>query len=101
MDYQEIRDLIAHARKRTPVTCYVRHDGELSVDDGDDLQVFPTGAGTTILIGEWDSVRTVLDASRAHIPYPHLEKDRRNSAISMLGLTRANGRIQPGAVIRE
>jgi hypothetical protein len=29
MDYQEIRDLIANARKRTPVTVFVRHDGEL------------------------------------------------------------------------
>src|SRR5690606_42068095 len=101
MDYQEIRDLIANARKRTPVTCYVRHDGELSVDDVDDLQVFPTGAGTTILIGEWDSVRTVLDASRDHILYHHLENDRRNSAIPMLDLTRVNARIEPGAAIRE
>jgi len=101
MDYQEIRDLIANARKRTPVTCYVRHDGELSVDDVDDLQVFPTGAGTTILIGEWDSVRTVLDASRDHILYHHLENDRRNSAIPMLDLKRVNARIEPGAVIRE
>jgi hypothetical protein len=29
MDYQEIRDLISNARKRTPVTVYVRHDGDL------------------------------------------------------------------------
>lgn len=101
MDYQEIRDLIANARKRTPVTCYVRHDGELDVNGAADLRAFPTGAGTTILIGEWEAVQQVLSAAGGRVQYHHLENDRRNSAIPMLDLRNVNARIEPGAVIRE
>jgi tetrahydrodipicolinate N-acetyltransferase len=101
MDYQEIRDLISNARKRTPVTVHVRHDGELDVGGSDDLRVFPTGAGTTILIGEWDAVRAVLDAEQARIHYHHLDHDRRNSAIPLLDLKGINARIEPGAFIRD
>jgi hypothetical protein len=62
MDYQQIRDLIANARKRTPVTVYVRHDDGLTIEASEDIKVFPTGAGTTIIIGEWDVVSKVLTA---------------------------------------
>ena len=99
MDYQEIRDIIANARKKTPVTVHVRHDGELDVEASDALKVFPTGAGTTVLIGEWDAVQPVLDGDG--IRYYHLENDRRNSAIPMLDLKTVNARIEPGCVIRE
>ncbi len=101
MDYQEIRDLIANARKRTPVTCHVRHEGELDVGQADDLLVFPTGTGTTILIGEHDAVQRVLAGAGERVKYCHVANDRRNSAIPMLDLTQVNARIEPGAVIRE
>ena len=101
MDYQEIRDLIANARKQTPVTCFVRHDGELDVAANEGLQAFPTGAGTTILIGEWDRVEAVLASAGDRVHYHHLENDRRNSAIPLLDLKQVNARIEPGAVIRE
>ena len=51
MNYEEIRDLIANAKKRTPVTVYVRHDGALEGNASDELMVFPTGAGTPVLVG--------------------------------------------------
>jgi tetrahydrodipicolinate N-acetyltransferase len=101
MDYQEIRDLIANARKRTPVTVYVRHDGALDEPGAEDLKVFPTGAGSTILIGEWDTVASLLERERERIRYYHLENDRRNSAIPLLDLKAVNARIEPGSVIRE
>lgn len=101
MDYQEIRDLIANARKRTPVTCYVRHDGDLDVAGDDEVKVFPTGAGTTILIGEWERIARVLDAAASHVLYYHIDNDRRNSAIPLLDLKRVNARIEPGSFIRE
>jgi tetrahydrodipicolinate N-acetyltransferase len=101
MNYEEIRDLIANARKRTPVTVYVRHDGELDLAAGDDIKSFPTGAGTTILVGEWDAVRATLDANRTRVQYHHLENDRRNSAIPLLDLKGIEARIEPGSVIRE
>jgi tetrahydrodipicolinate N-acetyltransferase len=100
MDYREIRDLIANAKKKTPVTVFVRHDGELRAE-GDDVMLFPTGAGTTIVVGEWDAVEKLLEASTQQVRYYHLENDRRNSAIPLLDLKPLTARIEPGAVIRE
>jgi tetrahydrodipicolinate N-acetyltransferase len=101
MDYQEIRDLIANARKRTPVTVHVRHEGELAEPGDDGVKVFPTGAGTTILIGEWERVQELLESAGDRVRYYHLENDRRNSAIPLLDLRGINARIEPGAFIRE
>src|SRR5690606_35559133 len=101
MDYQEIRDLIANARKRTPVTAYVRHDAEIVVTEDEDLRVFPTGAGTTILVGEWERVEQALAQAGSAVRYFHIENDRRNSAIPLLDLKGVNARIEPGAVIRD
>jgi tetrahydrodipicolinate N-acetyltransferase len=101
MDYQEIRDLIANAKKRTPVHVYVRHRGELRITASSDLKIFPTGAGTTILIGEWAEVESALQQATSQIEYLHLDNDRRNSAIPMLDLRPINARIEPGAVIRD
>lgn len=100
MDYQEIRDLIANARKTTPVTVFARHDGELQVS-ADEVRVFPTGAGTTILVGDWESVARALEDNADRIRYTHLQNDRRNSAIPLLDLRTVNARIEPGAVIRD
>lgn len=101
MDYQEIRDLIANARKRTPVTVYARHDGTLKVEESADVKVFPTGAETTILIGEWEKIEPLLDHAGNSVRYYHLENDRRNSAIPLLDLKQINARIEPGSVIRD
>jgi tetrahydrodipicolinate N-acetyltransferase len=101
MDYQEIRDLIANARKRTPVTVYVRHDGDLNVPAGAELMVFPAGTGTTVLVGEWDAARTVIESAGSRVSYFHADNDRRNSAIPLLDLRAVNARIEPGAFIRE
>ena len=99
MDYTEIRDLIANARKRTPVTVHVRHDGEMQVDEVEDVQSFPTGAGTTILIGEWSAIEPLL--MHPAVRYFHLDNDRRNSAIPLLDLKPIGARIEPGAFIRD
>jgi tetrahydrodipicolinate N-acetyltransferase len=99
MDYQQIRDLIANAKKKTPVTAFVRHQGELAVIGIDDLKVFPTGAGTSILVGEWAAMQPVLQSS--NVLYYHMENDRRNSAIPLLDLKPLTARIEPGSVIRE
>ena len=101
MDYQEIRDIIANARKKTPVTVHVRHDGPLSIQGGDDdLKVFPAGESTTILIGEWDRVREALE-SASNVRFHHVENDRRNSAIPLLDLKAVNARLEPGCIVRE
>lgn len=101
MDYETIRDIIANARKKTPVRVYVRHQGEWDVEVDDELQVYPTGAGTTILVGEWDAARAALDAAGDAVLYHHLDNDRRNSAVPLLDLKKVKARIEPGAVIRD
>jgi tetrahydrodipicolinate N-acetyltransferase len=102
MDYQAIRDLIANARKRTPVTALVRHDGDLPEPSaGADLMAFPTGAGTTILVGEWADVEALLHAAGGRVRYWHVTNDRRNSAIPLLDLKSIPARIEPGSFIRE
>lgn len=101
MDYLDIRDLIASARKRTPVRAILRHDAGLQVESTPDLLVFPAGGETTLLVGEWDSVEAVLHREAGRIRYHHVEHDRRNSALPLLDLLRLNARIEPGAVIRE
>lgn len=101
MDYQEIRDLIANARKRTPVTVYVRHDGAFNAEATDELKVFPTGADTTVLVGEWAAANALLEQAGERVRYYHVENDRRNSAIPLLDLKAVNARIEPGSFIRE
>lgn len=100
MDYQEIRDLIANARKRTPVTVLLRHERALRERAGD-LLLFPTGGETTIAVGEWDAIQRLLDEEADNVRYYHLENDRRNSAIPLLDLKGIAARIEPGAVIRD
>ncbi len=99
MDYREIRDLIANAKKSTPVTVHVRHEGALEVKAGKGLKVFPAGAGTTILIGEWEHVAAALEG--ANVMYYHVDNDCRNSAIPLLDLKRLSARIEPGCLIRD
>ncbi|HET9984023.1 MAG TPA: 2,3,4,5-tetrahydropyridine-2,6-dicarboxylate N-acetyltransferase [Longimicrobiales bacterium] len=101
MNYQEIRDLIANARKVTPVRAFVRHGGELDVEGAGELRVYPTGAGTTVLVGDWEVVEAVLRQNARRVVYSDVENDRRNSAIPLLDLKTLNARIEPGAVIRE
>ncbi len=102
MDYRTIRDRIANARKTTPVRVLVRHEGELETGEADDgLKVFPTGAGTTILVGEWSRVADVLAKAGERVRYVDVRNDRRNSALPMLDLRNVNARIEPGSVIRD
>jgi tetrahydrodipicolinate N-acetyltransferase len=101
MDYQEIRDLIANARKRTPVTVYVRHEDTWPENPADGVMVFQAVGGTTILVGEWDAVQAQLQRQASQVRYFHLENDRRNSAIPLLDLKGIQARIEPGAVIRD
>jgi tetrahydrodipicolinate N-acetyltransferase len=101
MDYQEIRDAIANARKRTPVTLYLRHDQPLDWEGDDELKVFPTGGGTTVVIGDWERAEPLLNRDAGRIRYWHVENDRRNSALPLLDLKALPARIEPGAFIRD
>lgn len=100
MDYETIRDIIASAQKRTPVRVLVRHDRELPATQ-DGVMVFPTGAGTTILVGEWGRIEEILREAGSVVRYYDVQNDRRNSAVPLLDLKGINARIEPGSVIRD
>ena len=101
MDYETIRDIIANARKKTPVRVWIRHDAALAIEDHDDLMVFPAGEGTTLLAGEWERAAVVLERNATTIRYHHVENDRRNSAVPLLDLKGVTARIEPGSFIRD
>ena len=98
MDYQEIAQLIASSKKKTPVRVYLR--GTIKEPVQSDVLIFP-GTDSCILIGEYASIMTILKKNKKTISYYHMEHDRRNSALPLLDFTTINARIEPGAVIRE
>jgi tetrahydrodipicolinate N-acetyltransferase len=64
------------------------------------VKVFPTGAGTTIVVGEWDAVEPARARTRPHPLLPPGERP------PQLGHPAArpeavNARIEPGAFIRD
>ncbi len=96
MDAREIINCIANAKKRTPVKVYVKE--RESVDYGS-ATVF--GAGDRIVFGDWEELRSVLEANRDKIETYLVESDCRNSAVPLLDTKDLNVRIEPGAIIRE
>lgn len=99
MDAQEIINYIATAPKKTPVKLYVREKPGMKVAWGD-AHVYGGRRGKTVF-GDWDELKTILDANADSIDYYDVENDCRNSAVPMLDLKGINARIEPGAIIRE
>ena len=99
MDAQEIINYIATAPKKTPVKLYVREKPGMKVAWGD-AHVYGGRRGKTVF-GDWDELKTILDANADSIDYYDVENDCRNSAVPMLDLKGINARIEPGAIIRD
>ena len=97
MNAQEIIDYIANSEKKTPVKLYVNTTEP--VDFGD-AQVFGSG-GSWIVFGDWAKLQPVLEANAGKITDYVVENDRRNSGVPLLDLKGIQGRIEPGAIIRE
>ncbi len=96
MNAQEIIQYIASAEKKTPVKIYVK--ARRPIDFGD-ARVF--GAGDSIVFGDWNALKPILEANRDAIDDIVIEGDRRNSAVPMLDTKDIPARIEPGALIRE
>jgi tetrahydrodipicolinate N-acetyltransferase len=96
MDAQEIIRTIAQAKKKTPVTLYVKE--KAPVDYGR-AKVF--GAGDKIVFGDWAELAPILEANQDKISDFVVENGCRNSAIPLLDLKGIPARIEPGAIIRE
>ena len=84
MDAQEIINYIATAPKKTPVKLYVREKPGMKVAWGD-AHVYGGRRGKTVF-GDWDELKTILDANADSIDYYDVENDCRNSAVPMLDL---------------
>ena len=98
MNAQEIIEYIRTSEKKTPVRVFLRENAPVEFPDA---QVFPCGAGTKIVFGDWKAIQPVLEANAARIDALVVENDCRNSAIPLLDLKNINARIEPGAIIRE
>ena len=97
-DAYEIARYIKTVEKKTPVKVYV--NGELNAKSTEDYKVFGSNGSYTI-IGNYDSIKEVLDAQKDKLVDIHMEYDRRNSAIPMYNYLHEHARIEPGAHIRD
>lgn len=98
MNAQEIIEYIRTSEKKTPVRVFLREKAPIPFVNA---KVFPTGADTKIVFGDWKDIGPVLEAHAADIEDVVVENNCRNSAIPMLDLKPINARIEPGAIIRE
>ena len=96
MDANEIIEAIRSAKKKTPVTAYIRSSRPLHFDH---CHVF-TGADM-IVKGDWADIAPVLERNQDAIEDAVVENDRRNSALPLLDTKGVNARIEPGAIIRD
>lgn len=98
MNAEQIIEYIQNSEKKTPVKIYLREKKEI---DFPNAHVFPTGADTRIIFGDWRDIAPILDASKEFIIDMIVENDARNSAIPLLDKKQVHARIEPGAIIRE
>lgn len=96
MDANEIIEAIRSAKKKTPVTAYIKASRPLHFEN---CHVF-TGADM-IVKGDWADIEPVLERNRDAIEDAVIESDRRNSALPLLDTKAINARIEPGAIIRD
>lgn len=94
---EEIIEIIATSKKKTPVKAHIRGKNLPATDK---LKCFPMGE-TMLLIGDLEDVKAYVNAHKKDIEDYYVDYDRRNSAIDLLDTTKMNARIEPGALIRD
>lgn len=99
MDAQEIINFIATSKKTTPVKLYVREKPGEEIDFSAADHVF--GAGDKVVMGDWETLKPVLEANADRIEDVVVENDCRNSAVPLLDTKDLEARIEPGAIIRD
>lgn len=98
MDAYEIIEKIRTAEKKTPVRVTLTVKAPCTFSGVED---FCGGSGLHILYGDWEVLRSQLEANRERIAALHVENEARNSALPMLDLKKLHARIEPGAILRE
>ena len=98
MEAQDIINLIANAKKVTPVKVFLKEREEIDFS-GTNARVF--GASDRIIFGDWSELQPVLMMNNDKIADIVIENTARNSAIPLLDLKDIPARIEPGAIIRD
>lgn len=98
MDAYQIIEYIRSSPKKTPVRVWLQTSQPVEFPGA---QQFSGGNGFSVVFGDWEDIRPVLEQNREKILSQQVENDARNSAIPLLDKKEIHARIEPGAIIRE
>ena len=98
MDAYQIIEYIRSSPKKTPVRVWLQTSQPVEFPGA---QQFLGGNGFSVVFGDWEDIRPVLEQNREKILSQQVENDARNSAITLLDKKEIHARIEPGAIIRE
>ena len=98
MDAYQIIEYIRTSPKKTPVRVWLQTSQPVAFPA---VQQFSGGNGFSVVFGDWEDIRPVLEENREKILSQQVENDARNSAIPLLDKKDIHARIEPGAIIRE
>lgn len=98
MDAYQIIEYIRTSPKKTPVRVWLQTSQPVAFPAA---QQFSGGNGFSVVFGDWEDIRPVLEENREKILSQQVENDARNSAIPLLDKKDIHARIEPGAIIRE
>ena len=97
MDAYQIIEYIRTSPKKTPVRVWLQTSQPVAFPAA---QQFSGGNGFSVVFGDWEDIRPVLEENREKILSQQVENDARNSAIPLLDKKDIHARIEPGAIIR-
>lgn len=97
MDANEIINMIATSKKKTPIKCYIKSNKELAFDNCKSFG----NKDLYVVFGEADLLLPKIEKYKDNIIDIEIESDRRNSAIPLLDIKNIKARIEPGAIIRD
>jgi tetrahydrodipicolinate N-acetyltransferase len=98
MNAEEIIHFIKTSKKTTIVKVYLNGDSIDKILYPSDVKTF---AGQSILIGEWSTLKPILEENASRIFDIYIENEARNQAVSLLDTKDIKARIEPGAIIRD
>ena len=98
MDAYQIIEYIRSSPKKTPVRVWLQTSQTVEFPGS---QQFSGGNGFSVVFGDWEDIRPVLEQNREKILAQQVENEARNSAIPLLDKKEIHARIEPGAIIRE
>ena len=98
MDAYQIIEYIRSSPKKTPVRVWLQTSQPVEFPGA---QQFLGGNGFSVVFGDWEDIRPVLEQNQDKILSQQVENDARNSAIPLLDKKEIHARIEPGAIIRE